>query len=342
MVKFVFNINKWPRKYSGIKQSGNYFMAVNSNKYTVCLLPQDGSAPKQFTVHRWMIWFVVVFLISSVSAGVYLGLDNHKIRQSNFDTVSLQFTINQQKKEIQRLRDQFGQSAERINKFNETLASLHEFEMKIRLLANLEDAEDASSFLAIGGSFPDELDLSLVRDSKTSALVREMNGQVHELEAISVATERSLDTLIGYLKEKKDVLACTPSIMPLRIKEGQHWYYSSRFGYRTSPFTGLKEFHKGLDLCASKGTPIMATANGNITFAGKKGGLGKVVVIDHGHGVVTRYAHLNKYHVKRGDKVQRGDMVAEVGNTGRSTGPHLHYEVHLNGVPMNPKRYIVN
>ena len=317
-------------------------MAAKSNKYTVCLLPQDGSAPRQFTLSLWMLWLIVVFLIGVISSGVYLGMDNYQLRLVKDNSLDLNSTITMQEREIERLRTQFAQSAERINRFNDTLASLHEFEKKIRLLANLEDAEDSNSFLAIGGSFPDELDPSLLDEAEPTNVIREMNTQVKELESISVATERSLDTLVGYLEDKKDVLACTPSIMPLKVKKDQHWYFSSRFGYRTSPFTGLKEFHKGLDLCASTGTPIMASANGTVSFAGKKGGFGKVVVIDHGHGIVTRYAHLNKIDIKKGQTIKRGEVLGQVGNTGRSTGPHLHYEVHLNGVPMNPQRYILN
>ncbi|ACL02656.1 Peptidase M23 [Desulfatibacillum aliphaticivorans] len=317
-------------------------MAAKSSKYTVCLLPQDGSAPKQFTLSKWMVWVFVVLITGVIGAGVYLGVDNYKLRLSQDNSLELKNTITAQDREIERLRVQFAQSAERINKFNETLLSLHEFEKKIRLLANLEDAEDSSSFLAIGGSFPDELDPSLLEDAEPSNVIREMNAQVKDLNSISAATENSLGALIGYLEDKKDVLACTPSIMPLKVKKDQHWYFSSRFGYRTSPFTGLKEFHKGLDLCASTGTPIMSTANGKVTFCGKKSGFGNVIVIDHGHGISTRYAHLSKFKIKKGDKVQRGEIVGEVGNTGRSTGPHLHYEVHLNGVPMNPQRYILN
>ncbi len=97
-----------------------------------------------------------------------------------------------------------------------------------------------------------------------------------------------------------------------------------------------------MDIANRKGTAILATANGIVSFAGKKGPMGNVVVIDHGHGMITRYAHLSEALKKQGDTVKRGDIIAQMGNSGRSTGPHLHYEVHLNGVPVNPVTYILN
>jgi murein DD-endopeptidase MepM/ murein hydrolase activator NlpD len=100
--------------------------------------------------------------------------------------------------------------------------------------------------------------------------------------------------------------------------------------------------HKGLDIAARKGTPILATADGIVTFAGKKGLLGKTIVIDHGHGMKTRYGHNHKLLKKRGDRVKRWEPIALMGSSGRSTGPHTHYEVHLNGVPVNPEKYILN
>jgi murein DD-endopeptidase MepM/ murein hydrolase activator NlpD len=97
-----------------------------------------------------------------------------------------------------------------------------------------------------------------------------------------------------------------------------------------------------VDIANRHGTAVLATADGIVSFVGKKGAMGKVVVIDHGHGMISRYAHLNTSLKKRGDKVKRGDVIAQMGNSGRTTGPHLHYEVHLNGVPVNPAKYILN
>jgi murein DD-endopeptidase MepM/ murein hydrolase activator NlpD len=138
------------------------------------------------------------------------------------------------------------------------------------------------------------------------------------------------------LEEKRNLLASTPSILPTV------GIISSGFGYRISPFTGKREMHKALDIATSKGSPIVATADGIITFAGSKGLLGNTVLIDHGHGISTRYAHCYKILKKRGDIVKRGDIIARVGNTGRSTGPHLHYEVRINNIQVNPEKYILD
>jgi murein DD-endopeptidase MepM/ murein hydrolase activator NlpD len=117
---------------------------------------------------------------------------------------------------------------------------------------------------------------------------------------------------------------------------------TSSFGYRRSPFTGRRELHKGLDIAAPNGSPIIAPADGVVTYSARKGLMGNMISIKHGYGLLTRYGHLSKMLKKKGEKVERGEIIALVGSTGRSTGPHLHYEVRLNGVPVNPEKYILN
>jgi len=118
----------------------------------------------------------------------------------------------------------------------------------------------------------------------------------------------------------------------------EHWY-SSNFGYRVDPFTGRRTFHEGIDFPANVGTTVTAAASGKVIFADVHPEYGKMVDIDHGNGLVTRYAHASRLLVKVGDLVLRGQPIAQVGTTGRSTGPHLHYEVRLNGTPQNPVRF---
>ncbi|HIE07364.1 MAG TPA: M23 family metallopeptidase, partial [Desulfarculaceae bacterium] len=117
---------------------------------------------------------------------------------------------------------------------------------------------------------------------------------------------------------------------------------SSRFGYRTSPFTGRRELHKGLDIVNRRGTPVVVTADGEVIFAGYKRGYGKMVIVDHGLDRVTKYGHLSETSVKSGDMVSRGQELGKVGSTGRSTGPHLHYEVVVNGEAVDPADYLLD
>ena len=166
--------------------------------------------------------------------------------------------------------------------------------------------------------------------------MREMHRQVDELNTVSQRQENRFGRLLDKLEGQRNLLASTPAIRPTV------GWMTSRFGHRISPFTGRKEFHKGIDIAHRHGTAILATADGIVSFAGKKGAMGNVLVIDHGHGMITRYAHLSKPLKERGEKVKRGDIIAQMGSSGRSTGPHLHYEVHLNGVPVNPSQYILN
>ena len=117
-------------------------------------------------------------------------------------------------------------------------------------------------------------------------------------------------------------------------------WFSSNFGARIDPFNGLQTFHEGIDFPAEAGTPVVAAASGKVIEAGSHPQYGKIVAIDHGNGLVSRYAHASEVYVNEGDLVVRGQKVAAVGSTGRSTGPHLHFEVRMNGVPQNPVRFL--
>ena len=142
--------------------------------------------------------------------------------------------------------------------------------------------------------------------------------------------------LYKFLESQKSMLASTPSIWPTK------GWVSSRFGYRISPFTNQQEFHKAIDIVTRMKAPIIAPADGVVSLIGKNAGYGKVLAINHGYGLKTRYAHLSKILVKKGANIKRGQKIGLVGNTGRTTGPHLHYEVHQNAVPVNPLRFILN
>ena len=159
--------------------------------------------------------------------------------------------------------------------------------------------------------------------SELSHAVEERSDQLTVLEALLVSTSANKKFL--------------PSLAPV-----DGGWLSSSFGWRIDPFSGQKSFHEGLDFPSESGTSIVAAASGKVIFADVHPQYGKMVEIDHGNGLVTRYAHASKLFVKEGDFIVRGQKVAAVGSTGRATGPHLHFEVRLNGVPQNPARFLLS
>lgn len=156
------------------------------------------------------------------------------------------------------------------------------------------------------------------------------------LERSLYAQSISFDKLREALASQSEKLAHTPSVLPINVAD---FSISSGFGNRIDPVYGTTKFHAGLDFPADVGDPVFATAKGCVTFAGWKDGYGNCIDIDHGYGYTTRFGHLNSVGVKTGQTVVRGDKIGEVGNTGKSTGPHLHYEVRLNDEPQNPVNY---
>lgn len=167
------------------------------------------------------------------------------------------------------------------------------------------------------------------RSTTSVASFEEMSTRLAEL------TEKSRE-LTGVFDKQRSLLATTPSVWPVR------GYLSAGFGNRADPFTGLKDFHPGLDISAPLGTRILAPADGTVIFAGVKGGYGNAITVSHGRGIVTHYGHLDAFNVRVGQSVRRGSVLGFVGSTGRSTAPHLHYEVWLNGSNQNPMLYILD
>lgn len=139
-----------------------------------------------------------------------------------------------------------------------------------------------------------------------------------------------------WLSKRQSLLQATPSISPTK------GWITSAFGYRTSPYTKKPSLHQGLDIAALYGTSVRATGDGVVTYTGYDSGYGKLISIDHGYGMVTRYGHNSQVFVVMGQQVKRGEVIATVGNTGRTTGPHLHYEVRLDDVPVDPQNYILS
>ncbi len=224
-----------------------------------------------------------------------------------------------------------------VKNFEAEMVRLARFEKKLRVITALEDSpKSVEKNWGAGGPY------GLSTNSFTTAMDR---GVADMAERLSNGLDRlsrqariqsiSFQELDDFFKNQKSLLSSTPSIWPTR------GWLTSGFGFRKSPFTGLREKHDGWDIATRSGAPVRATADGVVVVEGRGRGYGNLVEIDHGYGIVTRYGHNSKHLVKVGDRVKRGQMVALVGNTGRSTGPHLHYEVLHKGVPVSPKNYIL-
>jgi murein DD-endopeptidase MepM/ murein hydrolase activator NlpD len=174
---------------------------------------------------------------------------------------------------------------------------------------------------------------------------RELNtsliNQIKNLSSRLFAQSKSFASIEDMVKNKEALLAATPAIQPVSNKDLSR--LASGFGYRIDPVYKTTKFHAGLDFAAPQGSPVYATADGVVTLAGNVGnGFGNHVVINHGFSYETLYGHMVRVKVRGGQKVRRGEVIGWVGSTGKSTGPHLHYEVHKNGVDLNPIYYFYN
>ncbi len=167
-----------------------------------------------------------------------------------------------------------------------------------------------------------------------STMIKKLTKNVDVLSKQLVVQSKSLDEIVQLAKEKEKMLASIPAILPVKLEDLTRM--ASGFKWRMHPILKIRKFHKGMDFTAPKGTPIYASGNGKVIRAQRSATFGKVVYIDHGYGYKTIYAHMDKIKARKGQRVNRGDLIGYVGNTGRSVSSHLHYEVHKNNRAVNP------
>ena len=187
------------------------------------------------------------------------------------------------------------------------------------------------------GSFAGTNRYATFSDMDNAELVTYTTQQVDQLSKMAYTQSKSYDVLINLVKNKEARLLCLPAIQPVLNKDMKT--VASGYGRRIDPIYHVPTFHKGMDFSAPTGTDVYATGEGRVTLAGWKQGYGNTIIIDHGYNYQTLYGHLSKINVRNGQKVVRGDIIGEVGSTGKSTGPHLHYEVHYKGEVQNPSNY---
>ena len=302
---------------------------MDIRKITIVFLPDGTKRVRHLKVPRVFFSFLVLLLISGAVALSWIIKDYVSVKSEIPRLSSLE-------KENMLQKTQLVALAQKIDRISRRVVELKEFDRRLRTMVNIEQSEDNSLFLGVGGSDPKLMNPDSALDRSRRKLIPLMHKSLDNLDTEVSLQKDEKEDLLRFLEDQKSMLARTPSIWPTR------GWISSDFGYRLSPFTNEKEFHKGLDICNKMNAPIVAPADGVVSSSGWDYGYGKTLHIEHGYGITTRYAHLEKILVKKGQVVKRGQVIALVGETGRTTGPHLHYEVHLNGVPVNPLRYILN
>jgi murein DD-endopeptidase MepM/ murein hydrolase activator NlpD len=268
--------------------------------------------------------------------------------------------------ELLRLRVETAEQRAKIESFDSTvsevesrLARLAEFERKVRTIANLpgQAATGGEDIEQVGGGEGGDLAEGALDDEEQAAepvpgdavprqratrvpagqkgeRVSLLRQEAERLGHVAAGQELSLGELIAQLEDKHHQLVSSPAIWPTK------GWLTSRFGNRISPFTGLRQFHSGIDIAGQFGTPVIAPARGRVSFVGEKGPLGRTIVLEHGYGVRTHYGHNSEITVRVGQEVDRGQVIAKLGNSGRSTGPHLHYGVEVKGRAVNPLDFI--
>ncbi len=234
-----------------------------------------------------------------------------------------------------RLTEEIGELHGRLSFLSDTLAQISQRDAKIRVLANLDPIDPSVQAAGIGGPTLAPRPLLPTESPamrRTQDIRVDLNALIRRANLLASSFEEAKDSLASHSQR----LAATPSIMPT-----QGWLTSAFSSMREHPILHIARPHEGIDVTAPMGSPIEAPAAGTVTDAGWESGYGNTVTIDHGYGVVTKFAHCSKLLVRTGQHVSRGTKIALVGNTGLATGPHLHYEGHVNGRPVDPLKYVL-
>ena len=290
---------------------------MSAKRFTILVIPEGSHQVRRFTlrskVFKGVLAASVLLLIgltALIADYVMTNLDSNELERLQVENIS-------QREELHRL-------AVRLEDLRQEMVVLAQNDAKVRVMAKLS-APKGDAMAGVGGPASDD-DVN----REFSAIQQRIDEVRRQIDL----RRESQEEIQGILNDQRSLLAAKPTGWPVK-----GWLTSS-FGMRRDPFNGRRKMHEGYDIAARTGTPVTATADGIVSSVRTEAGYGKMVTIDHGYGYRTIYSHNSKHYVKVGQRVRRGDRIAAVGNTGRSTGSHVHYEIRLNGVPVNPKKYL--
>ncbi|MCP4574176.1 MAG: M23 family metallopeptidase [bacterium] len=300
-------------------------------RYTFLYMPEDDRACRQFNLPRWTLMAAggAVFLL--VLGTVLYGVDVRSGGAWRPGGSELARRNDHLRGAVHHLEGQ-------VDGVRLELAAVRAVQVEVASTVNLPLPDDETYAAGIGGRGdllvrPAEIPGTAAAGTSLADLDRDLALMLRRARIQQQGYRAMLDTLAARGEARNHI----PSIRPLDTG-----WLSSRFGFRSDPFTGKQTFHRGLDFSTPVGTAVRVAADGVVKAVQTQRGFGKVLKIDHGDGVTTVYAHLDRILVEKGAKVHRGDVVARSGNTGRSSAPHLHYEVRLGGRPVNPLPYILD
>lgn len=302
--------------------------------YTIFFLSNGASKTRQLRIPVRFIKPILGIGAVFIFLSAFVVYDYAKLKYNLNELYRLRGENTAQKIELQNF-------SSKIRGLESRITRLNIFDKKLRIIANIDAPDDAADqqeqVMGMGGGAPADAEDYLANPgAKLGGLVKEMKDDIGKLELKADRQEQSFNELNDGIANKSSFLAAMPSIWPLR------GWVTSGYGQRVSPFTGLPQVHKGMDIANRVGTPVLVPASGVVVRVAWDDGLGKAVTISHGYGVKTEFGHLSEVYVRVGQRVKRGMKIAAVGNTGHSTGPHLHYAVNVNGVYVNPNKYILD
>ncbi len=290
----------------------------------------DASGVKEFKLSfKKIILSIIAIVVFSVLALKYSAdlivrySQNSKITQLN--------------KENGFLQDELAKMRSKISTLSSSIDLLGEKDDQLRALLDLPPINSDVRKVGVGGTDPDMNSLMLSDESLFSKNLSTNLKLLNKIEREVRLEKESYQKLLTTVERQQDSLRYLPVLKPVPSA-----YISSGFGMRMHPIRKVRHFHRGLDLAAMRGTPIIAPADGQVISAGRNSGYGLSVLIDHKYGFKTRYGHMQKIYVRKGQFVKRGDKIGEVGKTGLATSSHLHYEVYYKGKPLNPINFYFN
>jgi murein DD-endopeptidase MepM/ murein hydrolase activator NlpD len=288
---------------------------MDGKRYTIILVPHTRAKFRKFQVSSRLLWVAVAVMGVLIASAALLGwsflaapIDDTQVARLRHENTELRHVNQSFEQNIRQLQGQ--------------LAAYEERTRKLAIVAGIEELDNGSD-AGIGGPA-----LELGRAGNGA----DLNRIQHRLQGLS----QDLDRVEGSLAARFRWLSAMPTVTPTG------GLFTSGFGVRRDPVNGRAAFHEGLDIAAPPGRPVHVTADGVVVLSAAHGDLGNAVIVSHGFGLTTRYGHLSATTVQAGQRVHRSDVVGYVGNTGHSTGYHLHYEVVKDGEPVNPLGYILD